>query len=252
MNYRRQIAVYSATLISDKDIHTRIKKNNTKNNNATFGRFKKKIFIIIIIIFFLKKNNNIIIFNNNILTIYSISLSLILYFVLIINIIVKLIKQLEFEDKKPSYVNLLTNSIMAKPLTETKINCLQNEKDLYLYYFALLYPGKTIVFVNSIDCIRRLIPIMNLLNIKTYGLHAQMQQRQRLKNLDRFRDSDNALLITSDVAARGLDIPAVDHVIHYQLPRSADVNIMIIYYSNITNRQKNDINIIKINKIGTN
>lgn len=174
LNYRRQIAVYSATLISDKDIHTRIKKNNTKNNNATF---------------------------------------------------VKLIKQLEFEDKKPSYVNLLTNSIMAKPLTETKINCLQNEKDLYLYYFALLYPGKTIVFVNSIDCIRRLIPIMNLLNIKTYGLHAQMQQRQRLKNLDRFRDSDNALLITSDVAARGLDIPAVDHVIHYQLPRSADIYV---------------------------
>ncbi|ORY38038.1 P-loop containing nucleoside triphosphate hydrolase protein [Neocallimastix californiae] len=174
LNFRRQIAVYSATLISDKELHTRIKKNNEKNNNTTF---------------------------------------------------VKLIKQLEFEDKNPSYVNLLSQSIMAKPLTETKINCLQTEKDLYLYYFAILYPGKTIVFVNSIDCIRRLIPIMNLLNIKTFGLHAQMQQRQRLKNLDRFRDSDNALLITSDVAARGLDIPAVDHVIHYQLPRSADIYV---------------------------
>ncbi|ORX50692.1 P-loop containing nucleoside triphosphate hydrolase protein [Piromyces finnis] len=174
LSYRRQIAVYSATLISDKELHVRIKKNNSKNTNTTF---------------------------------------------------VKLIKQLEFEDKNPSYVNLLTNSIMAKPLTETKINCLQTEKDLYLYYFALLYPGKTIVFVNSIDCIRRLIPIMNLLNIKTFGLHAQMQQRQRLKNLERFRDSNNALLITSDVAARGLDIPAVDHVIHYQLPRSADIYV---------------------------
>jgi len=46
--------------------------------------------------------------------------------------------------------------------------------------------------------------------------------------INRFRDSDNALLITSDVAARGLDIPAVDHVIHYQLPRSADVNLLLL------------------------
>ncbi|CAG8552241.1 5817_t:CDS:10, partial [Racocetra fulgida] len=71
--------------------------------------------------------------------------------------------------------------------------------------------GKTLVFVNSIDAIRRLIPMMRLLNIEVFALHAQMQQRQRLKNLDR------------DVAARGLDIPLVDHVMHYQLPRSGDV-----------------------------
>ncbi|KAI8843641.1 P-loop containing nucleoside triphosphate hydrolase protein [Chytridium lagenaria] len=45
----------------------------------------------------------------------------------------------------------------------------------------------------------------------------EMQQRQRLKNLDRFKTLENAVLIASDVAARGLDIPAVDHVLHYQI-----------------------------------
>jgi len=53
-----------------------------------------------------------------------------------------------------------------------------------MYYFITRYPGRTLVFVNSIDTIRRLIPIMRLLNIEVFGLHAQMQ-RQRLKNLDR-------------------------------------------------------------------
>jgi ATP-dependent RNA helicase DDX24/MAK5 len=43
--------------------------------------------------------------------------------------------------------------------------------------------------------------------------------------LTRFIAADEAVLIASDVAARGLDIPAVDHVIHYQLPRSADIYV---------------------------
>ncbi|KAG8799880.1 ATP-dependent RNA helicase [Serendipita sp. 399] len=52
-----------------------------------------------------------------------------------------------------------------------------------------------------------------------------MQQKQRLKNLDRFKSSPNGVLLATDIAARGLDIPSVDHVIHYQIPRSGDVYI---------------------------
>jgi hypothetical protein len=44
-----------------------------------------------------------------------------------------------------------------------------------------------------------------------------MQQRQRLKNMDRLRDDSRAVMICTDVAARGLDIPDVQHVIHYQV-----------------------------------
>jgi ATP-dependent RNA helicase DDX24/MAK5 len=53
-----------------------------------------------------------------------------------------------------------------------------------------------------------------------------MQQRQRLKNLDRFKAQKNAILIASDVAARGLDIANVEHVIHYQLPRTTEVLLL--------------------------
>lgn len=41
----------------------------------------------------------------------------------------------------------------------------------------------------------------------------------------RFRSTPSSVLVTSDVSARGLDIPNVDHVIHYQLPRTPDLYI---------------------------
>lgn len=41
----------------------------------------------------------------------------------------------------------------------------------------------------------------------------------------RFTNTPNSVLLATDIAARGLDIPAVDHVIHFQIPRSADTYI---------------------------
>ena len=86
------------------------------------------------------------------------------------------------------------------------------------------------------------MPLVELLNVKAFPLHSQLEQRQRLKNLDRsvplsslgflltssyfrFKYTANSVLLATDIAARGLDIPAVDHVIHFQIPRSADTYI---------------------------
>jgi superfamily II DNA/RNA helicase len=97
-----------------------------------------------------------------------------------------IIQRLELNDKDPAIVDITTTSAVASRLVEAKIDCLQKEKDLFLYYFVTRYPGRTIVFVNSIDAIRRLVPISKLLGLEVIGLHAQMQQKQRLKNLDRY------------------------------------------------------------------
>lgn len=45
-----------------------------------------------------------------------------------------------------------------------------------------------------------------------------------LQAIDRFRANDHGILVATDVAARGLDIPGVRSVIHYQLPHSAEVS----------------------------
>ncbi len=60
------------------------------------------------------------------------------------------------------------------------------QQDLYLYYFLLRYPGRSLVFVSSIDGIRRLIPLFETLRVPVFPLHSQLQQKQRLKNLDRW------------------------------------------------------------------
>ncbi|KAI8341120.1 P-loop containing nucleoside triphosphate hydrolase protein [Chlamydoabsidia padenii] len=136
-----------------------------------------------------------------------------------------LVQRIEFADANPVVVDVTSEKKVAARLVEAKVDCLKTDKDLYVYYLVTRYPGRTIIFVNSIDAIRRLVPVFRLLGVEVLGLHAQMQQKQRLKNLDRFKENDKAVLVASDVAARGLDIPLVEHVIHYQLPRSGEIYV---------------------------
>lgn len=136
-----------------------------------------------------------------------------------------LLNRIEFADNDPALVDMTSENVVASRLLEAKIDCVHTDKDLYVYYFVTRYPGRTILFVNSIDAIRRLVPVFKLLNVEVLGLHAQMQQKQRLKNLEKFKSNPKAVLVASDVAARGLDIPLVDHVIHYQLPRSGEIYV---------------------------
>lgn len=111
---------------------------------------------------------------------------------------------------------------IAKRVMECRISCSHEQKDLYLYYFLQKHPGRTIVFCNSIDCVRRLAKLFAILQCEPLALHAKMAQRARLKSLERFTKNPMGLLIATDVAARGLDIPNVEHVIHYQVPRTTE------------------------------
>lgn len=155
-----------------------------------------------------------------------------------------LLLKLDFRDPEPEIIDLSPEGGLVDTLKECKVECMLPEKvrtpslrflaplltldlaqDVHLYHFLLRYPGRTIVFLSSIDGIRRLHPLLVLLGLNIVQLHSGMQQRARLKSLDRFKSSDNAILLATDVAARGLDIPSVSHVVHYQLPRSADVYV---------------------------
>jgi ATP-dependent RNA helicase DDX24/MAK5 len=122
-------------------------------------------------------------------------------------------------------VDVTGENKVVDSLVESKIDCLPDDKDIYLYYLLSRYPGRTLVFVNAISSIRRLAPIFSLLNLNVYALHAQMQQRQRFKNLERFAADQHGILIASDVASRGLDVKNIDHVIHYQVPLSSDLYV---------------------------
>lgn len=126
---------------------------------------------------------------------------------------------------KPKIVDLTRKEATVETLTETQIHCQKDDKDFFLYYFLLQYPGRTMVFANSIDCIKRLNSLLVILDCTPLPLHANMHQKQRLKNLERFAERESCVLLTTDVAARGLDIPNVQHVIHYQVPRTSETYV---------------------------
>ncbi|EFJ42527.1 hypothetical protein VOLCADRAFT_31081, partial [Volvox carteri f. nagariensis] len=125
----------------------------------------------------------------------------------------------------PRVVDLTPQRRLADRVAEAAVNCLDTERDEVLYYLLAVHPGRTLVFANAVSAIRRVAALLKALGLPALALHAQQQQRQRLKALDRFRSQPQSVLVATDVAARGLDIPGVTTVVHYQLPASADTYI---------------------------
>ena len=91
---------------------------------------------------------------------------------------------------RPKVIDLTRKEATVETLTETRIHCDKEEKDFYLYYFLSQYPGRSMVFANSIDCIKRLNSLLMILDHTPLPLHANMHQKQRLKNLERFAERD--------------------------------------------------------------
>ncbi|KAG5880257.1 hypothetical protein JTB14_027322 [Gonioctena quinquepunctata] len=132
----------------------------------------------------------------------------------------KIVNMLGITD--PKVIDITAGKGTSETLTECRITCGIEEKDYYVYYFLKKHPGRTLIFCNSIGCVRRLATVLSLLDCHPLPIHASMQQRQRIKNLERFRDNENSILVATDVAARGLDIPRIEHVLHYQTPRTSE------------------------------
>ncbi|KAM3069869.1 ATP-dependent RNA helicase [Clarireedia jacksonii] len=139
-----------------------------------------------------------------------------------------LLKKLNFREDKPKFVDVNPISQMAANLKEGMVECGGEEKDLYLYSLLLHHPNqRTLIFTNSIHSVRRLTPMLQNLNIPAHALHSQMIQKARMRSIERFSSgkSNGSVLVATDVAARGLDIGGVQLVIHYHLPRTADMYV---------------------------
>ncbi|KAL9052358.1 MAG: hypothetical protein Q9162_005450 [Coniocarpon cinnabarinum] len=158
-----------------------------------------------------------------------------------------LLQKLNFRQQ-PMYIDVNPTAQMATNLTEALLEVSDTNKDLYLYCLLLLFQPhaalRALVFVNSIAAVRRIVPFLQLLGFNTLALHSNMEQNARLRSVERFSDQarpnsnpkqknnstpyrsiGSCVLVSTDVAARGLDIPNVDVVIHYHLPRAADMYI---------------------------
>jgi ATP-dependent RNA helicase DDX47/RRP3 len=81
------------------------------------------------------------------------------------------------------------------------------------------FSGNTaIVFVATCAYAQRATAMMVNLGFSAVCLHGQMPQAKRLAALARFKAGGKSILVATDVAARGLDIPAVDVVLNFDVP----------------------------------
>jgi ATP-dependent RNA helicase DDX49/DBP8 len=98
-------------------------------------------------------------------------------------------------------------------------------KEHYLHEFLTTDANiekSIIIFCNRTSTAEFLHHLLRLLDHRVTSLHSKLPQRQRIDNLGRFRASAARILVATDVAARGLDIPEVSLVINYDIPREPD------------------------------
>jgi superfamily II DNA/RNA helicase len=79
-----------------------------------------------------------------------------------------------------------------------------------------------IIFCNRKSTVRELADVLKKAGFASGQIHGDMDQADRIRELDRFKADAITVLVASDVAARGLDVPGVSHVFNYDVPHHAD------------------------------
>lgn len=100
------------------------------------------------------------------------------------------------------------------------------QKDVHLIYLINEHAGQsTIVFTRTVWETQRVSILLRTLGFGAIPLHGQLSQSSRLGALNKFRSGTRDILVATDVAARGLDIPSVDVVLNYDLPQDSKTYI---------------------------
>ena len=126
--------------------------------------------------------------------------------------------------KDPVKFNFLSEESLATEKLAIK-TVLSDEKDKSETLFKLIcYLGNrsTIVFCNHREAVERTSAILTEKGIINTFYHGGMEQQQRDSALSKFRNGTVNVLVTTDLAARGLDIPDIRYIVHYHLPLTED------------------------------
>lgn len=97
--------------------------------------------------------------------------------------------------------------------------------DALLLLLGHINAKSTLVFCNHREVVTRISDQLKRNKVEHGFYHGGLEQIDREKTLIKFRNGSINILITTDLAARGLDIPEIDAVIHYQLPATEDIMI---------------------------
>lgn len=137
-------------------------------------------------------------------------------------------------DEIPAFVKLrqpveidFSKDIKAKPdLKLRKVTAPAADKlEVLFKLLSKIGSANTLVFCNHRETVDRISDLLFEHGLGHDVFHGGMEQADREKALLKFRNGSHRILVTTDLAARGLDIPEVQNIVHYQLPYTEDAYI---------------------------
>src|SRR5439155_24647668 len=115
----------------------------------------------------------------------------------------------------PKYVQIGSAGGPAKSITHTVETVPAAQKTEWLAKFLRRTEGPVLVFVRTKSGADRLARKLQSLGIRAAALHADRTQQQRSAAIEGFRGGQYHVLVATDVAARGLDIDGITHVVNF-------------------------------------
>jgi len=113
--------------------------------------------------------------------------------------------------------------VLKKRITHWAIYAETRDKiDTLRKFLNAEHPQKALIFTSRADQVENIYNKLKFKKIECSALHAKIDKQKRKTAIDRFRSGKEKILITSDLAARGLDIPDITHIIQMDLPSDED------------------------------
>jgi superfamily II DNA/RNA helicase len=131
-----------------------------------------------------------------------------------------------FTGTAPEVILLPGDDVLTTRIEHQALFATGRDKfDTLRRYLAAVQPAKTLVFTSRTADAEDIASKLRGKHVDCACLHGAMQKQARKAAIDRFRSGSLTLLVTSDLAARGLDIPGITHIIQMDLP--ADTNAFV-------------------------
>ena len=119
----------------------------------------------------------------------------------------------------PVRVSVGETHVPIARIRQETINVSETDKYGQLLVQLQQREGSIIVFVKTKYGTEKMAKKLRAINHRADAIHGDLRQNQRDKAITNFRNKETRIMIATDIAARGLDIPHLEHVINYDLPQ---------------------------------
>lgn len=126
-------------------------------------------------------------------------------------------------DEKIETILLPMEDVLKRKITHWAFFVEQRKKIEFLRKLLVAEkPSKVLIFTSRADQVENIYSKLKFAKVDCAALHAKTDKIERKQAIDRFRSGKNKILITSDLAARGLDFPDVSHIIQMDVSTNDD------------------------------